>query len=41
MEIKRKEKEKEKEEDKKIERFAQKKEEVLQMRKMREEFKFR
>ena len=41
IEIKKQIKEKEIEEDKKIERFAKKKEEMLQMRKMREEIKFR
>lgn len=41
IEIKKQLKEKEIEEDKKIERFAKKKEEMLQMRKMREEIKFR
>lgn len=40
-EIKAKIKEKEKEEDRKIEMFAKKKDEVIQMRKMREEIKFR
>ena len=34
-------KEKEIQEDKKIEQFAKKKDEMLQMRKMREEIKFR
>lgn len=34
-------KEKEIQEDKKIEHFAKKKDEMLQMRKMREEIKFR
>ena len=41
IEIKKQLKEKEIEEDKKVERFAKKKEEMLQMRKMREEIKFR
>ena len=41
IEIKKQLREKEIEENKKIERFAKKKDEMLQMRKMREEIKFR
>jgi len=41
IEIKKQFREKEIEADKKIERFAKKKDEMLQMRKMREEIKFR
>lgn len=41
LEIKKQIREKEILEDKKIEKFAKKKDEMLQMRKMREEIKFR
>lgn len=41
LEIKKQIKEKEIEDDKKIQHFAKKKDEMLQMRKMREDIKFR